>query len=84
MTRILSAPILWNGGTLAALQRQCAENLKQLFPELKLRGLVPNSYIHGSVSDLHIPRIGVCLFCILLQKNSWTDPGNTYKSLTDT
>jgi hypothetical protein len=25
---------------------------------MKLRGLVPNSYIHVSLSDLHIPMIG--------------------------
>ncbi len=25
-------------------------------PRMKLRGLVPNSYIHVSVSDLYIPR----------------------------
>ena len=29
-----------------------------VFPELKLRGLLPNFYIHGSVSDLYIPTIG--------------------------
>jgi hypothetical protein len=29
-----------------------------VFPEMKLRGLVPNSYIHVSVSDLYIPGIG--------------------------
>ncbi len=28
------------------------ENSKQIFPEMKLRGLVPNSYIHVSVSDV--------------------------------
>jgi hypothetical protein len=27
----------------------CAENSKQIFPEMKLRGLVPNFYIHVSV-----------------------------------
>jgi hypothetical protein len=42
----------------AALQMHCTENLKQIFPEMKLRGLVPNFYIHVSVSDLHIPMIG--------------------------
>jgi hypothetical protein len=30
-----------------------------LFPEMKLRGLVPHSYIHVYVSDLYIPRIGL-------------------------
>ncbi len=29
-----------------------------VFPETKLLGLVPNAYIHGSVSDLYILRIG--------------------------
>jgi hypothetical protein len=36
---------------LAALQRQCTENSKQIFLEMKLCGLVPNSYIHVSLSD---------------------------------
>ncbi len=39
-------------------------------------------YIHVSVSDLYIPRIGLP---ILLQPNRQTDPENIYcKSLTDT
>jgi hypothetical protein len=37
------------------------------------RGLVPNSYIHISVSDLYIPKVGLP---ILLQPNRLTDPGN--------
>jgi hypothetical protein len=37
----------------------CTENLICVFPEMKLRGLVPNSYIHASVSNLYIPRIGL-------------------------
>jgi hypothetical protein len=37
---------------------------------MKLRGLSPNSCIHVSVSDLHIPTIGLP---ILLQENNWTD-----------
>jgi hypothetical protein len=37
---------------------------------MKLRGLVPNSYIHVSVSNLYIPRIG------LPQLNRRTDPGS--------
>jgi hypothetical protein len=40
---------------------------------MKLRGLVPSSYIHISVSDLYIPTIGLP---ILLQENRWTDPGS--------
>jgi hypothetical protein len=36
----------------------CTENSKQIFPEMELRGLVPNFCIHVSVSDLYIPRIG--------------------------
>ncbi len=37
----------------------CPENSKQIFPEKKLRGLIPNSaFIYISVSDLHIPAIG--------------------------
>jgi hypothetical protein len=35
-----------------------SENSKQIFPDMKLRGLVPNFYIHVSASDLYIPTIG--------------------------
>jgi hypothetical protein len=44
---------------LPALQRYCTENAKQIFPEMKLRSLVPNSYIHLSVSHLNIPKIAL-------------------------
>jgi hypothetical protein len=37
----------------------CTENLKHIFPEMKLCGLVPNFYIHVSGIDFHIPRIGL-------------------------
>jgi hypothetical protein len=30
-----------------------------VFPEMELRGLILNSYIHVSVSYLYIPRIGL-------------------------
>ncbi len=51
-----------------------------VFPERKLRGLIPNSYIHLSVSDLYIPRIG-----IWLKQNRQTDTEKTvYKSFTET
>ncbi len=33
------------------------QNLKQIFPEIKLRGLVPNFYIHVSVGDLYITTV---------------------------
>jgi hypothetical protein len=56
-----------------AVHRHRTENLKQIFPEMKLWGLVPNSYIHVSVSDLYIPIIGMP---ILMQQYRWTDRGN--------
>ncbi len=40
---------------------------------MKLRGLIPNSYIYVSVSDLFIPSIGLPIW---LQQNRQTDPGN--------
>jgi hypothetical protein len=49
------------------------ENSKHIFPEKELRGHSPNSYIHVSVCELHIPTIGLP---ILLQENRWTDCGN--------
>ncbi len=65
--------------TLATPQIHIPKTQKQIFPEIKLHGLVPNSYIHVSVSDLYIPTI--CL-PIRLQENRWTDSENTvYKSL---
>ncbi len=36
----------------AALQRQNAENLKQIFPEKEYQGLSPNFHIYVSVSEL--------------------------------
>ncbi len=44
------------------LQRQNAENLKQIFPEKEYRGLSPNFHIHVSASRFIFPR-WVCLFC---------------------
>jgi hypothetical protein len=41
----------------AALQMHCPENLKPIFLEMKLCGLIPNFYTHVSVSDLYIPTI---------------------------
>ncbi len=36
-----------------APQMHCTENSKQIFLEIKLRGLVPNFCIHVSVSDFY-------------------------------
>ncbi len=41
------------------LQRQTAENLKQIFPEKEYRGLSPNFHIHVSVSKLYISTMGL-------------------------
>jgi hypothetical protein len=64
---------------LSTLQRQYSKNSKQRFPEMKLRGLNPNSHIYVSVSDLSIPTIDLP---ILLQENRCTDHVNIL--LTDT
>jgi hypothetical protein len=73
---VLNSPIQQvhkNSHTLGhTLQRNSTKNLKQIFPEMKLRG--PNSYNHVSVSDLYIPTNGLP---ILLQLKRWTDPVNT-------
>jgi hypothetical protein len=50
----------------------CTENPIYVCPEMKLRCLVLNFYIHVSVSDLYIPRIGLPIW---LQQNWQTDPG---------
>jgi hypothetical protein len=34
----------------------CTKNPIYVFPERKMNGLVPNSYVHVSVNDLYIPR----------------------------
>jgi hypothetical protein len=54
-----------------ALQRQNAENLKQIFPEKEYRGLSPNLHIHVSVSELYI-----LTSAFSAGGNMWTDPGN--------
>jgi hypothetical protein len=50
------------------LQRHRTKNLKQIFTEMKGRGLVHNIYIH-----LYIPTIGPP---ILMHPNRWTDRGD--------
>jgi hypothetical protein len=51
----------------------CTENPIYVFPEMKLRDLVPNSYIHVSVSELYIPWIDLLIW---LQQNRKADLGN--------
>ncbi len=48
-----------NGGTgVLCTGTHCTKNSKHIFLEMKLRGLVPNFYIHVSVSDfIYIPTI---------------------------
>ncbi len=60
-------------GVNPKLQRHCTKYLKQIFPEMKLCGLISHSYIHVSVSYLYIPTIGPP---VLLQQNRRTDRGN--------
>ena len=62
------------------LQRQNAENLKQIFPEKEYRDLSPNLHIHVSVSELYIPAMGLPF---LLEEICGPILG-LYKSLTDT
>ena len=51
------APELLNGYVdLHVVDYTVTENLVYIFPEMKLRGLVPSSYIHVTVSDLYISR----------------------------
>jgi hypothetical protein len=52
------------------LPMYCTENSIYVFPEKELRGLVSSFYMHASVSDLFLPRIGRHISC------SQTDPGN--------
>ncbi len=53
------------------LQRHNTENLKQIFPEMELRGHSPRFHIDVSVSNLYIPTID-----LLLQENMWADSEN--------
>jgi hypothetical protein len=64
----------------STLQRQNAENLKQIFPEKEYRGLSPNFHILVSVSKLYIPTLGLP---VLLEEICRLILG-IYKSLKDT
>jgi hypothetical protein len=63
-----------------SLQRQNAENLKQIFPEKEYRDLSPSFHIHVSVSELYIPTMGLTF---LLEEICGPILG-IYKSHTDT
>ncbi len=65
---------------ISTLQRQNAENLKQIFPEKKYRGLSPNFHIHVSVSELYMLTMSLPF---LLEEICGPILG-IYKSLTDT
>jgi hypothetical protein len=51
----------------------CTEKSIYVLPEMKLHGIVPNTYIHIYVSDFYIPRIGLPIW---LQQNRPTNSGN--------
>jgi hypothetical protein len=52
------------------LLQHCTDNPIYVFPKMKLRDIVPNSYIHVSVTYLYIPRIGLLFW---LQQNRQTN-----------
>jgi hypothetical protein len=62
--------MLWNSFIYVV---HCKLNPIRMFPETKLSGPVPNSYVHISVNDLYILRIGLPFW---LQQNRQTDPEN--------
>jgi hypothetical protein len=43
--------------------KHCKEDPIYVFPEVKLRGLVPDFLIQAFVSDLYMPAIGPSIFC---------------------
>jgi hypothetical protein len=60
------------------LHQQFTDNPYYVFPEMKLRSLVPIAYIHVSVSDVYIPMIDRLIW---LQQNRQTNPpGNINRS----
>jgi hypothetical protein len=73
-------PVEEKGKRMQNHEVHCTKNPIYVFPETKLRGLVPNSYINVSVSVLYIPRIGLPIW---LQKIGRPILG-IYKLLTDT
>jgi hypothetical protein len=59
----------------ARFEAHCTENPIYIgIPRNETARPVPNTYIHVSVSNLHIPKIGLPIW---LQKNRQIHPGNT-------
>jgi hypothetical protein len=73
--RLKKSPYLFPYKVTCVLQGQCTENWKPIFPEMKLRGLVPNSYIRVSVIRERliyiIPTIGPPILLTNLADLSW-------------
>ncbi len=63
---------VWNGSSM-----HFTENPISVFPEMKLCGLLPNSYIHVYVNNLYITRIGLPIW---LQQKRQTDPAYINRS----
>jgi hypothetical protein len=61
-------------------RQHCTENSKQIFPEMKLRGLVPSFCIHVSVSDFIYSHDQSAYFAALHLRTIL----GIYKALTDT
>jgi hypothetical protein len=62
----------WTVLLRSAWEQHSPENWnKKIFPETKKCCVSPNFYVHISVSDLYIPRIGLP---IRLQQNRWIEP----------
>ncbi len=63
-----ASTLLWKMRLLDDATLTVQQILIYVFPGMKLRGLVRNSYIHVSVCDLYISKIGLS---IGLQPKSW-------------
>jgi hypothetical protein len=78
LNKVLKKPPL--KASLPTLQRQNAENFKQIFPEKEYSGLSPIFHIHVSVSELYISTMGLPF----LLEEICVPMLETYKSLTNT
>jgi hypothetical protein len=71
-----SKPYIYSSGEAV----HCTENPTYVFPEMKLRGLVPNSYLHVSVSYFYFQDRSAHLAAAKKGRPML----GIYKSLTDT